>query len=318
MVGSNHLGTATSTNARLVVLTAPVFLRYPTGTNVSLGETLAFDAEVAGEPPFTFQWFHDGVSVAGGTNLALIITNAMPADSGFYWLQVMNASGAANSIAVQAFVTPPLPLAVDATNLVWTTGGDGAWDYQTADTYDGEDAARSGFTSDNGESWMQTTVTGPGQLHFWWQVSSEEFSDYLRFLIDGIEQQSISGGFGGWQEVMFEVPAGVHTLRWSYTKDGNFTSGEQDAGWVDQVQFTAFRFGDLTRRPDQSLACTLFGPPFQTVAVETSLNLLDWDFFQSVELDPVGQAEFIIPPGLADSARFFRATFTPAGLRPRR
>src|SRR3989442_9113836 len=75
---------------------------------------------------------------------------------------------------------------LDNTNLVWTTGGDASW-FATNDpvvpTFDGVDAAASGTISANQESWIETTVTGPGNVSFWWYVFSDDL-DYLEFQID--------------------------------------------------------------------------------------------------------------------------------------
>lgn len=130
----------------------------------------------------------------------------------------------------------PLATALDGVNLVWLTGGDAAWSAQSSVTHDGVDAAQSGYIFDNQESWLQTSVNGPGTLTFWWKVSSEADFDWLRFHIDGVLQQQISGEVN-WQQRSFSLPQGSHTLRWRYVKDSNSTSG-QDRAWLDQVSFT--------------------------------------------------------------------------------
>ena len=56
----------------------------------------------------------------------------------------------------------PLGDALDAPSLAWTTGGDANWLSQTSVTHDGVDAGQNGDISDSQESWVQTTVTGPG------------------------------------------------------------------------------------------------------------------------------------------------------------
>lgn len=57
--------------------------------------------------------------------------------------------------------------ALDNTELSWTTGGDANWFGQTDEHYYGSgDAAQSGDISDGQNSWLQTTVTGPGTLSF--------------------------------------------------------------------------------------------------------------------------------------------------------
>ena len=75
----------------------------------------------------------------------------------------------------------PIGEAVDNTGLTWTTGGNANWASQTTVSYNGGDAAKSGTISHNQSTWVQTTVTGPGTLSFYWKVSSESNYDYLRF-----------------------------------------------------------------------------------------------------------------------------------------
>ena len=83
--------------------------------------------------------------------------------------------------------------AVDNTDLSWSTGGDGGWFGQANTYYYDGDAAESGDISDNQNTWLETTVTGSGDLSFYWKVDSESGYDYLRFYIDGAEQAKISG-----------------------------------------------------------------------------------------------------------------------------
>jgi hypothetical protein len=126
--------------------------------------------------------------------------------------------------------------AVDNTSLAWTTGGDANWYGQNTVYYYGGDAARSGAITHNQSSWIQTTVTGPGTLTFYWKVSSESGWDFLRFYIDGVEQTRISGEVN-WTQKTYSIASGSHTLKWAYTKDGSVSSGS-DAGWLDYVVFT--------------------------------------------------------------------------------
>ena len=78
--------------------------------------------------------------------------------------------------------------ALNATDLTWTTGGNAAWYAESTTTYDGLWAAQSGTISASQETWIQTTVTGPGPLSFWWKVSSESCCDDLEFYINGVRQ----------------------------------------------------------------------------------------------------------------------------------
>jgi len=127
--------------------------------------------------------------------------------------------------------------ALDNPALVWTTGGNATWSGQTGTALVGGDAAQSGGPmGDNTESWIQTTVTGPGILTFMWKVSSEVDYDFLRFYVNGVEQSGSISGEVAWTHKAWQLPAGTHILKWVFTKDVSF-SGGADAAWVDQVYF---------------------------------------------------------------------------------
>ena len=133
-------------------------------------------------------------------------------------------------------VAPTFAEALETDGLVWVTGGDAAWLTRIRVPRDGTVAAESGNIGHYQESWLQTAVTGPGTVDFRWKVSSEEECDWLRFFVDGTELARISGTNGG-QQVSFEIGDGVHTLRWTYTKDDSEDRGS-DRGWLDQVTWT--------------------------------------------------------------------------------
>lgn len=142
----------------------------------------------------------------------------------------------------------PLGIALDTTNLTWTTGGDVNWFRQTTNTYDGVDAAASGTITHSQNTWIETMVTVPdcqiANVSFWWQVSSESNFDFLEFSIDGVLQSGRISGEVSWQQKTYTLASGAHTLKWQYLKDSSVNSGA-DQGWVDQVQ-VAFGPAPLT------------------------------------------------------------------------
>src|ERR1019366_1703502 len=115
--------------------------------------------------------------------------------------------------------------ALNITNLVWTTGGDTNWLVESTNTHDNVAAAQSGAIGDSQQSSLQTTVTGPGTLTFWWQVSSETNYDFLEFDRDGISQDKISGTGLGWAQKTYSIPSGTHGLQWLYSKDASGSDG---------------------------------------------------------------------------------------------
>jgi subtilisin family serine protease len=129
----------------------------------------------------------------------------------------------------------PLDEALDNTSLPWTTAGDAGWFGQTTVSCHDGDAAKSGSISNEQSSSIETIVTGPGSLSFYWKVSSEKNYDFLIFSIDGISYSQMSGEVPC-HKVTYEIAPGDHILMWSYTKDKS-ESGGSDAGWLDEVVF---------------------------------------------------------------------------------
>jgi hypothetical protein len=126
-----------------------------------------------------------------------------------------------------------LAAAVDAPTQTFVTTGAVLWGPQTLYSHDGVDAARSGAIGDLSQSVMTTQIVGPAKGSFYWGVSSEATYDFLRFYIDDVEQAALDGEVG-WTLRTFTLPAGTHTLKWTYIKDDYVRSG-LDAGFVDQL-----------------------------------------------------------------------------------
>lgn len=195
--------------------------------------------------------------------------------------------------------------AVDNTNLVWTSGGNAAWIRQTAVTHDGVDAAQSGAIFDYQESWLQTTVTGPGTLTFWWRVSSEEDFDYLRFHIDGILQHEISGEVP-WQQRSYNIAAGNHVLRWRYVKDPNTLVG-QDRGWVDQVTFTTSTGAPvIVAQPVNQVVWEGANVSIPAIALGAPPLVQQWYFNETNAVDGATNATLVISNALPAQAGAYR------------
>ena len=122
--------------------------------------------------------------------------------------------------------------ALDVPAQAIASSGDLKWVPQWTYAHDGSDAARSGAITDLQQSVMTTQVTGPCKVTFYWGVSSEPDYDFMRFYIDDLEKEAISGEVG-WTRKGYLIPAGVHTLKWAYIKD-EFTASGLDSGLVDQ------------------------------------------------------------------------------------
>ncbi len=126
--------------------------------------------------------------------------------------------------------------ALDNTRLSFNNLDAAVWFPETATYYYGGSAAQSGAITNNQYTRLQTTVVGPGTLWFWWKVSSEADYDYLDLYIDGVDTDWISGAVN-WTQRSYNIPAGIHTVTWQYSKDGSVSAGS-DCGWVDKVVYS--------------------------------------------------------------------------------
>jgi hypothetical protein len=112
---------------------------------------------------------------------------------------------------------------------------DGKFDY-------GNSAAQSGPLWNSGKSTsIQTTVWGPGEIRFFWKVSSynysPEYNNSLSFRIDGSEKSLISGEVD-WQQQVYELGSGNHVLRWLYHQALPPEPDFLNAAWLDKVEYT--------------------------------------------------------------------------------
>jgi hypothetical protein len=129
-------------------------------------------------------------------------------------------------------------------DVLWTSNGNEDWFIDDSDSYDGIYSARSGNISSNETTTLSLSldVTEESHITFYKKVSCEEDSndnwDYMFFAIDN-EEQARWDGFSDWSEETFVVSSGLHTFKWTYSKDGNVSEGE-DCAWIDFVTFPVF------------------------------------------------------------------------------
>ena len=210
---------------------SPFMTIQPVSQTVPRSAAVQLHARAVGAPPLRYQWQLDGEDLPGATNGDLTITNVQGGDTGKYQVLVGNDLGHAVSRAAQLSIPfdTNLPAALDATNLVWTTWsvsngivnpGANGWFVQNQVARDGDVAAQSGLIGNNQQSVLQTTVTVPGTLTFWWKVSSEEGYDFLSFFDgDSLTPLARISGETGWQQMSLHIASGPQLLKWVYSKD---------------------------------------------------------------------------------------------------
>ena len=160
----------------------------------------------------------------------------------YYFVVSKNIAGTSDAGEPALGATLTLATAVNAPQLVFATGADCPWTaIATNGAADGAHQATSGTPADSAESWLETSVTGPGRITFQWKSSCEKDDtgecewDHLAFRVDGDDLVRLDGRTR-WAEVSLPIAGGDHVLRWVYAKDEGMSEGE-DCGALDCVQW---------------------------------------------------------------------------------
>ncbi len=104
---TNAAGSVTSAAATLIVTAPPVIVGQPASQSVLTGATVTFGVTVNGSGPFSYQWYRNGVAIAGATGDTFTLVNAQVANAGGYSVTIANIYGAAASVAATLEVNVP-------------------------------------------------------------------------------------------------------------------------------------------------------------------------------------------------------------------
>jgi len=194
--------------------------------------------------------------------------------------------------------------ALNATNLTWTTSGTGGaqgWSVETTTTHDGVSAAQSATLSIPGRtSVLQTTVTGPGTLSFWWSNPSQQST--LTFSVGTSTLASIII-YPSWQQQTFYLGPGSQTLKWTFS----FTSSPSDSlrGYVDQVSYTAGATAPLmTLQPSSQSQVPGINTTFTVSAGGTPPLSYQWQL-NSTNIDGATNASFTVTNTKASNLGYY-------------
>lgn len=128
---------------------------------------------------------------------------------------------------------------LNSTNLLFTTAVGAEWHGDFVTNHDWVVSAKSAAIDDGQSSWIQGMISGAGTLSFWTKVSGEtkrgRLYDYLDVTVDGVSV--FASADTDWTNVVVEVSGqGEHAIRWTYTKDGSNSVGD-DCAWLDEVMW---------------------------------------------------------------------------------
>ena len=243
-----------------------IFEKPPTNQLVDAGTTAIVEVEALGSAPLSYHWQRSGEPIAAPSLPRLTFPSAAETDSGTYSVIVSNAVSVVTSGNAQLTVLSitSLVAAIDAPALSWRRRGSAFWTAQTTNTHDGIDAAVNGLISGNSGGFceLETSVTGPGRLTFWWKNNGDNFDSY-EFLVDGETERDLDND-NTWQEAVIDLPAGAHTLTWNFEQDG--APGATPArAFLDEVRFQPGAFAPVFTKTNH--------PPTQTVNEGDNLTL---------------------------------------------
>ena len=227
---------------------APVITTLPSTQVGTTGGQADFGVAAVGTPPLRYQWQCNGLDLPGATNVFLTVTNIQSANLGYYRVLVSNPYGLA--VSSNAVLTEAWGTAAGSPFLAFTNGGSAAWFVEDWWTYLSLEALQSGVINTNQQTYVETTVQGPGTLSFRWMVSSEPTWNTLSFYSNGVRQARISGEVD-WEQRSFHLPSGWQTLRWTYAKARPPASGSTaaDAAWLEGVTFVSERAPVILTQP---------------------------------------------------------------------
>jgi hypothetical protein len=97
----------------------PVVTQQPSDITVAQGQAAGFSVTATGTAPLGYQWQFNGVNLAGATLPALTLSNAQPAQAGFYDAVTTNQAGAVTSRSARLIVRPAGGVRLI---LAWTEG----------------------------------------------------------------------------------------------------------------------------------------------------------------------------------------------------
>ncbi len=223
---------------------------------------------------------------------------------------------------IEISVREPLPFpgeVLNCTNLVWFTAPDQPWFAQEDPSADGFGSAQSGTP----DSWLMTTLTGPGTLTFWTKKNPEGSAWLAAECLESGATLIQDIGWQDWHKETVIVPPGTWTFWWYPRFFGSWYI-RSSTMWVDTVSYTPGSFScslelvaanrpnfspPVYAWPDGSAWLALHGELGVTYLLESSPDLQNWSQLATIKLDKFtghfGDVYADLP------ARFYRARRLP-------
>ena len=135
VVVTNVVGSVTSSNAVLALLTAPTITAQPTNQTIVQGSNVTFSVTATGTAPLNYQWrFNTTNLLIGATNSSLIMTNVQSTNAGNYSVVVTNVAGSVTSSNAVLTVNVPPTITAQPTNQTVARGSNAVFTVTAAGT----------------------------------------------------------------------------------------------------------------------------------------------------------------------------------------
>lgn len=237
---TNTLGSATSSNAVLVVGNPPFITVEPQSQEAIQGTNVTLSVSVTGTAPFNYQWYLNGAMLAQGTSSALNLTNVQAAAVGSYSVTVSSPFGV--SVSTNAVLTVALLPVIQVQP-------------QSESVVDGHDVTLSvatavplpSVTSGTLQLWLKADAglitNASGQVSRW-QDQSGNTNDAVQANTNNQPLLVYPPAIGGWGAVRFN---GIQD-----NVNGDYLSGAGDVGLGNAMTaftvyntFTTGNFADI-------------------------------------------------------------------------
>ncbi|MCS6965602.1 MAG: immunoglobulin domain-containing protein [Candidatus Kapabacteria bacterium] len=116
---TNSCGTVRSQSVTVRVKEPPQITQQPQGGSFGQGARVELSVQATGEPPLSYQWYRNGVPIAGATSATYVIANMSRSDEGAYFCVVTNECGSDTSDQVRVTLTGIVEQAVGRGIILW-------------------------------------------------------------------------------------------------------------------------------------------------------------------------------------------------------
>ncbi len=154
---------------------SPIVRQPPLDVSAALGSETYFEVDAASVSELSYQWLKNEVEIPGETSSTLTIPEVSEEDIADYSVRVSNAHGTALTQSATITTFDNFGESVEQPTLNWILGDQRNWFFDTKAGLGNDDAAvfRTRKEADYISNFMETTLSGPFLISFWWRTVGE-------------------------------------------------------------------------------------------------------------------------------------------------